>query len=144
MASPRNLRALQVGTALADGSIYAGFSPTTAKPLFTAATDRIVKAGDVGLAAMTSVEHGLLDWRAPSYEELKQLFDVHEAGALKDTFNNTGGAYTSYYATSDITTNGMSDADFMRVRMIGKGDAHFPAERLLPLIYPVTLRLVRG
>jgi hypothetical protein len=78
-----------VGT-MPDGSIYAGISPDTKKPMY-------VTVEDAGLTMHfnTAVEyaqnldaHGHKDWRLPTQAELNVLFENREKGALKGTFNS--------------------------------------------------------
>ena len=93
------------------GWIYAGISKTTQQPLYVAPKDSGVFQWKEAMAF--AAKDGS---RVPSREELDQIYDARDQGALKDTFNLTGsgpaGWYwassqcNSYYAWSQVFSDG--------------------------------------
>jgi hypothetical protein len=88
--------ALAIGSKLPDGSIYAGVSPDTGKPMYTTPKDsglcgawRKAMKHAAGLDA-----HGHKDWRVPTQAELHVLFTNRAAIGNFDT-STTGGWYWS-------------------------------------------------
>ncbi len=81
-----------IGDILPDGSVYVGISPDTNKPMCATAADAPVSMS-FNAAAQYAEEldaHGHSDWRVPTIEELNVLYQNHEKGALKGTFNISG------------------------------------------------------
>lgn len=80
---------LKAGDKMKDGTVYAGLSPTTHKPLFVAPQDDKTKmtfqAAVRKARTLTLGKHS--DWRVPSEAELNLLQAVHDEGALRGTFN---------------------------------------------------------
>lgn len=99
------LAALAPGNARADGSISAGISPKTGKPMFAMPADAGVSMDfnqAVAYAQKLNTEKALGhdDWRVPTKEELNVLFQNREKGALKGTFNITGSLPAGWYWSS--------------------------------------------
>ena len=98
----------KAGDVMPDGTVYAGISPDTGRPIYAALADaplamnwRHAVEGEkyninrwypISLSASGSYEgHGHKDWRMPNREELKVLFDNRAAiGGFSD-----GGLYWS-------------------------------------------------
>ena|SRR5690349_18689243 len=108
-AEPANDCALKAepkpGDKMDDGTIYAGISPETGKPMYTTPADASLsikwkQAMDyaAGLDA-----HGHQDWRVPTRAELNVLYDNRDKGALKGTFNVTGSLFAGWYWSSTET-----------------------------------------
>jgi hypothetical protein len=95
--------ALAIGAEMPDGSIYAGVSPDTGRPMYTTPKDSGLcgewrRAMDyaAGLDA-----HGHKDWRAPTTAELKVLCTHCAAiGNFDETGSNPGGWYWSSTQTN--------------------------------------------
>ncbi len=92
-----------IGDVMQDGTVYAGLSPNTGKPMFAAPADAPLTM-DFKAAAKYARELQVgdkNDFRVPTPEELDVLFHNRDKGALKDTFNKSGNMYTGgYYGTS--------------------------------------------
>src|SRR5215471_9749495 len=70
-----------IGSIMPDGSIYAGVSPDTGKPMYTMAPDapQIMEFEDARAYVSRLDSHGHNDWRLPSEAELQVLFDSRAA-----------------------------------------------------------------
>jgi hypothetical protein len=77
------------------GWIYAGISKTTHEPFYVAPKDSGVFQWKEAMAF--AAKEGS---RVPSREELDQIYDAREKGALKDTFNVTGSDPAGWYWSS--------------------------------------------
>lgn len=102
----------QVGTLMPDGTVYAGVSPDTGKPMYAAAWDVTL---DNGVAVHDAQDgnidlHGHTDWRVPTKGELDAIFDIREVGALKGTFNQAAGSDGSRYWSSLEAGDGSDDS----------------------------------
>jgi len=90
--------ALKVGASTPDGSVYAGVSPDTGKPMFATPKDvpmhcNFNQAADY---AATLNAHGHKDWRVPTKAELNVLFGNRAAiGGFDTTGSNPAGWYWS-------------------------------------------------
>ena len=86
----------QIGDKMADGTIYAGFSPDTGKNMYAMPADAprgmTFKQAKAYAAALDA--HGHKDWRVPSVAELQALFDNRSAIG---GFNETGLLFAGYY-----------------------------------------------
>ncbi len=87
------------GERMPDGTIYAGVSPYTGKPMYTTPADAPLtyifseaKKYAAGLAA-----HGYHDWRIPKKDELNVLFNNR---AAIGGFKNAGSDHTGWYWSS--------------------------------------------
>jgi hypothetical protein len=83
------------------GWIYAGISRTTDEPFYVAPKDSGVFQWKEAMAF--AAKDGS---RLPSKEELDQLCDAKDKGALKGTFNVTGSDSAGWYWSSRDDTNG--------------------------------------
>jgi hypothetical protein len=82
------------------GWIYAGISRSSRQPFYVAPKDSGVfqwKAA-MGLAAKEGA-------RVPSREELDQIYEAMDKGALKDKFNRTGSGPAGWYWSSSQGIN---------------------------------------
>jgi len=97
-------RPLPVGYKEADGTIYAGFSPDTNKPMYTTATDApgIYKwsKGAAYCSALAASDHQ--GWHMPTKGELNVLFQNR---AAIGGFNETGSVPDGWYWSSSQTVN---------------------------------------
>ena len=91
-----------VGDEMEDGTIYAGVSHDTHKPLYTTPADAPgiytwTKGGDYCRAFQAS---GHQDWHVSTKDELNVLFENRNQGKLKGTFNETGSYPAGWYWSS--------------------------------------------
>jgi hypothetical protein len=94
----------KIGAMVLNGSIYAGMSPDTGKPMYTTPKDASMhcnfnQAADY--AAKLEV-YGCQDWRVPTTDELNVLF---ENRAAIGGFDTTGSNPTGWYWSSSRTGN---------------------------------------
>ena len=92
----RGVKPTEPGDKMSDGSIYAGISPDTGKPMYAAATDapQLMTFEQAKAYAASLDAHGHKDWRVPSKAELQALFDNRSAIG---GFNETGLDFAGYY-----------------------------------------------
>ena len=92
----------EIGEKMPDGTIYAGISPTSNKPMFAAATDERgpMTFNSAALCATRRIAGGKRDFRVPDVKEQQVLFDNRNKGALKGTFNTSGGGLVGWYWSS--------------------------------------------
>jgi hypothetical protein len=93
-----------VGDKMPDGTIFAGISPDTNKPMYVTAEDATMSM-DFNAAAKYAKKlkaHGHNDWRVPSKAELNVLFQNREKGALKGALNLTGSLPDGWYWSSSF------------------------------------------
>lgn len=93
-----SVEALKVGAAMLDGSIYAGISPDTGKPIYATPKDAPLTCAfkEAGKYAANLDTHGRRDWRVPTRAELKVLFHNRAAiGGFDTSGSNTAGWYWS-------------------------------------------------
>lgn len=99
--------ALEIGDKMADGTVYAGISPTTGNQMFALPADESLtmswrKAMKV---AKKKDAHGHKDYRVPDAEELNVLYQNKDKGALKGTFNaSCSGDGGRYWSSSSLNT----------------------------------------
>jgi hypothetical protein len=86
----------EVGDEMPDGTIYAGISPETNKPMFTTLADAPLSMtfNQAKEYAANLDAHGHQDWRVPTKGELNLLFD---ARAAIGAFNVTGSYDAGWY-----------------------------------------------
>jgi hypothetical protein len=96
----------KIGEKMQDGTIYAGISPDTKKPMYTLPVDAPLsmtfkEAAEYAKTANSQRAHGYDDWRVPTQKELDVLFNNRAAiGGLNVGGSDTAGWYWS--ATSDV------------------------------------------
>jgi hypothetical protein len=113
--SPASAR-LKVGDKLPDGTIYAGLSPDTQRPMYAAAADASL-AMDFNAAAeyaSKSEAHDHKDWRVPTKEELNLLYQNKNKGFLKGSFgavywSSTEVSYSTDFACEQVFFGGHQD-----------------------------------
>jgi len=97
----------KVGDKMPDGTIYAGISPDTSKPMYATSGDAsslTMKFNEAQKYAAQLEAHGLKDWRVPTKAELNVLFNNRAAiGGFDVTGSYPAGWYWS--ASSDDTWN---------------------------------------
>jgi hypothetical protein len=120
-------RARRIGAKMQDGSIYAGVSPDTGRPMYTTQED--VRGGFFGLkrhfnlkgafaAALKLKAHGRTDWRVPTKAELNVLFGNRAGiGGFDMTGSDPAGWYwssshTYYHAWAQRFSDGNQDYNF--------------------------------
>jgi hypothetical protein len=87
------------GSVMPDGSIYAGVSPDTGKPMYATPKDAPLTCNfnDAAKYASSLDAHGRNDWRVPTKTELNVLFQNR---AAIGGFNTTGSAPAGWYWSS--------------------------------------------
>jgi hypothetical protein len=92
----------EIGDAMEDGTIYAGISPDTSKPMYATPTDAsgVYDFNQAAEYAKNLDAHGHHDFRVPSKSELNVLYQNRGMGALKGTFNETGSHPAGWYWSS--------------------------------------------
>jgi hypothetical protein len=110
-----SVEALKIGAALPDGSIYAGISPDTGRPIFTTRRDAplTLNFGEAAECAKRLDSHGRKDWRVPTKAELNVLFENRAAiGGFDTSDADPYGWYWSsmcsdgYYALAQRFSDG--------------------------------------
>lgn len=83
----------EIGAKMPDGTVCAGVSPDTHKPMYATPTDEPLEMlwGEAMKAAKKKDVYGHKDWRVPTPNELNILFQNQNKGSLKGTFNNLAG-----------------------------------------------------
>ena len=86
----------KIGDRMPDGTIYAGHSPDTGKPMYTTPTDAppTMEWQDAMDYAKALEAHGHQDWRLPTKAELNVLFNNR---AAIGGFNANGFTPTGWY-----------------------------------------------
>jgi hypothetical protein len=89
----------QIGEEMPDGTIYAGISPVTNKPMYAAPADASLTMtfNQAKEYAAQLDAHGHQDWRVPTKEELKVLFNNR---AAVGGFNLSGADPAGWYWSS--------------------------------------------
>jgi hypothetical protein len=125
-------------TPMRDGTIYVGMSPDTETPMYAMPLDapmamRWNEAMDYA-ARFEGCSHK--DWRLPTAGELNVLYKARNQGALKGTFNETGGYESGWYWSSAEDRDG---ADFAWDQRFDDGNRGWDRKS-----NKSSLRLVRG
>jgi hypothetical protein len=96
-------KAREVGDETADGTIYAGISPDTLKPIYARPKDEpgIYSFNKAGKHAK-NIGDG---FRVPTQSELNVLYENRNKGKLKGTFNETGSYPAGWYWSSTPNSN---------------------------------------
>lgn len=92
-------RGKHVGDVMRDGTVYAGVSPSTGRPMYTTASDAALTLRwdeAMGYAA-TFNGHGHNDWRLPTEDELDVLFSNR---AAIGGFNDSGSYFAGWHWSS--------------------------------------------
>lgn len=113
-AEPEAVENAEIGDRMPDGTIYAGISPDTNRPMYAFPFDASLSMTFNAAAQYPQVciAGDKKDFRVPTIDELNVLFQNRDKGALKGTFNLTGEQYWSsaplgdYEATSQRFSNG--------------------------------------
>ncbi|MCE9508274.1 MAG: DUF1566 domain-containing protein [Alphaproteobacteria bacterium] len=81
---------LNVGDKMADGSIFAGISPETKRPMFVLPKDEslTMSFNEAQKYSRTVDAGGHKDWRLPTPSELNVFYQNKDKGFLKGTFND--------------------------------------------------------
>jgi hypothetical protein len=127
----------QIGDVMADGTIYAGISPDTNRPMYAAPADAplTMTFNQAAQYAQDLEVGGKKDFRVPSKAELEVLLQNLEKGALKGTFNLSGVGPAGYYLSS--TPHILFNAYNQRFADAAKN-------RLMVLYFDMSVRCVRG
>jgi hypothetical protein len=99
----------EIGDEMPDGTIYAGISPDTHKPMFATPADApgTYTFNEAAKYAKNLDAHGHHDFRPPSKGELNMLFQNRNKGKLAGTFNATGSCPAGWYwSSSPISSSG--------------------------------------
>jgi hypothetical protein len=123
------------GSKSPDGSIYAGISPDTGRPMYATPTDaRLIYTFDQANSACAKLDaHGHKDWRVPTKAELNVLF---LSRAAIGGFNTAGSGPAGWYWSS--SRGSVHDSDAWAQRF---SDGH---QYDLSRYYASALRCVRG
>ena len=92
-----------VGAVISDGTIFAGISPNTGKPMYTTPADTPLtytfnEAAELAKKLNKEQYLGHDDWHVPTKEELRVLFNNR---AAIGGFDESGDGYTGWYWSSD-------------------------------------------
>jgi hypothetical protein len=92
----------EAGDVMADGTIFAGISPDTQRPMYATPADApaTYTFNEAAKHAKHLAAHGHRDFRVPSKGELNVLWENRNKGALKGTFNETGSTPAGWYWSS--------------------------------------------
>ena len=87
---------MKIGDKMPDGTVFAGISPDTGKPMYAAPADAplTMKFNQATVYAAKLDTHGHKDWRVPTKAELNVLFNNR---AAVGGFNVTGSNPASWY-----------------------------------------------
>ena len=99
----------KIGDKMPDGTVFAGISPDTNKPMYATPADAslTMKFNEAQEYAAKLDAHGHKDWRVPTKAELNVLFNNR---AAIGGFNVTGSYPAGWYWSASPTTNGMRGA----------------------------------
>jgi hypothetical protein len=94
--------AIEIGDEMADGTIYAGTSPDTHKPMYATPADApgTYTFNEAARYAKNLDAYGHHDFHAPSKGELNVLFENRNKGKLGGTFNVSGSYPAGRYWSS--------------------------------------------
>jgi hypothetical protein len=104
----------KVGDKMPDGTIYAGISPDTDKPMYATPADATLtmKFNDAQEYADKLDAHGHKDWRVPTEDELNVLFNNRAAiGGFDLSGSYPAGWYWSALPGNDWLAWGQSFSD---------------------------------
>jgi hypothetical protein len=87
---------LRIGAVMTDGTVFAGISPDTGKPMYTTPADAplTMTFNEAKEYAAKLDTHGYTDWRVPNKAELNVLFNNR---AAIGGFNLTGSSPAGWY-----------------------------------------------
>src|SRR5258706_11342423 len=106
---------LKIGDRMEDGTIYAGISPDTVKPMYATPKDAPLTYtfNEAQKYAKKLDAHGHQDWRVPTKEELNVLFNNRAAiggfsvtGSLPAGWYWSASAYDEWYAWGQRFSDG--------------------------------------
>ncbi len=101
----------KLGETMADGTIYAGISPTTHQLMFAEPAGTLTKNFNKAAEYATNLQVGdKHDFLVPDREELQVLFDNRNVRDLKGTFTEAGAGGDDWYRSSRISTHNPGDA----------------------------------
>lgn len=121
----------KVGTKIPDGTIYAGISPDTGRPMYTTPSDApLTHTFNAAKKYASKLDaHGHQDWRVPTEGELNLLFNnraaiggFNVAGTYQDGWYWSSSQYDRYNAEverfSDGTPGYYDKADLASLRLV--------------------------
>lgn len=108
----------EIGTKVADGSIYAGLTENGKYRIFAMASDLSTtmtfnNAAKAVKALNADKALGYDDWQIPTREQLKVLSKNKDEGALKGTFTTQAGRGSDYPDWYWSSTEGRGHADYV-------------------------------
>ncbi len=126
----------KIGDKMTDGTVYAGISPDTHKPMYATPADAPLTYtfNEAGKYAAKLDAYGHHDWHVPTRGELNVLWENCNEGALKGTFNVTGSLPAGWYWSSSQLYNGLAWA-----QRFSDGNQYYDFKH-----YDSSLRCVRG
>jgi len=132
-----------VGAKMPDGTLYAGVSPDTARPMYATPRDApLTLTFEQALNYAACLEaHGHRDWRVPTWEELNVLIKAHSSIGNFDTTRSVSAG--RYWASSQVRE---FDAWTQRVRPLRdeSGGGKTYRSDIHGKFYRSSLRCVRG
>ena len=99
--------AIEHGDEMEDGTIYAGISPDTHKPMYARPKDEsgTYTFNEAAKHAKSLDAHGHRDFHVPTVGELNALWENRNKGKLKGTFDETGSDPAGWYWSSTPSGN---------------------------------------
>ena len=99
---------MDIGSVIADGTVYVGSSPDSGEPLFAAREDMPMLL--TWHQAKLVLSPGLVfnnnaDWRLPTENELNLLCEHKHQGAFRSTFNESDSESEGRYWSSSADTD---------------------------------------
>lgn len=103
-SQPHPPRRPEIGEAVEDGTIYAGMSPSTLKPMYVLPRNVpgsfSFEDAEAQAAKMRAEKHlGHDDWRVPTLQEIRELWKYKNDGSLRNTFNWASSFQEGYFPT---------------------------------------------
>lgn len=122
-----------IGTSMPDGTVYAGISPDGKRMYVTPRDASLQMSFERAARYVQSLNatrtHGHTDWRLPSMEELKLLYDTKGEGFLRNTFNESGQDYAGHYRSSQEHKTSKDCANSVNFRD-GSGGSYYKSREM--------------
>jgi len=94
----------KIGDKMPNGTVYAGISPETNKPMYTTPADAFLTMtfNEARKYAAKLIAHGHRDWRVPTLAELTVLFNNRAAiGGFKSTYDKASRHSDDWYWSTE-------------------------------------------
>jgi hypothetical protein len=137
------LKSPSIGDVMPDGTIYAGISPDTKRPMYVIATDaiRAMKWESAARCVSELKENGHNDWRLPTRDELNVL--LHNRNEIGG-FDESGMNPKCWYWSSTDAPGFRSVAWVRRFRGHMEGDPRNDRQEWRNKDYYASVRCIRG